>query len=122
MRVVGRVASVYDRVESDLVRHLKTFFLIVGNFRRAVWDADRCRHFSLEFPEFHTLSIRGKRITDLLIGYVSNILLGVKAFRSVKLHLESLSFLRHPSGIDTFVLLVSPGVLAEIHLVPAALQ
>src|SRR6266700_7988853 len=118
MRVVGCVPAANDRVKSDLVWHLESFFLIVGDFGGGVWEADRCRHFSLEVPQFQTLSIRGQRITDPLIGSMGNILLGVEAFRGVELYFEPLPFLRNPSGINTFVLQVSPRVPAQVHLVP----
>src|SRR5712692_7690865 len=76
----------------------------------------------MEVSQLPALAVRDHRVADPLVSVMGDALLGVEAFRRVKLHLEPLSVLSQPSGVDALVLLAAPGVLAQVHLASAAGQ
>src|SRR5580658_7717006 len=67
-------------------------------------------------------ALAGQVITDLPIRIMGDFLLGMEALRGMKLHLEALSFRGNPPGVDALVLRVLPGILAQVHLMPAVFQ
>ena len=100
VRVVDRAVIPNDRIVGDLVRHLESFFLNVGNVGGAIGDLDPRGHFALERVQLTEFGPARRRVADPLIGEVRHLVLGVEAVRRVELHLEPL-----PSGVTQRVLI-----------------